>query len=71
MHRSEYERSLSVFTFGIGALCFETGPYLPKNIEDRLVLVGMMKRILGWYEAMQHKAMNNIFGKGPGNDARD
>jgi len=26
---------------------------------------------LGCYETVQHKTMNNIFGKRPGNDARD
>ena len=31
----------------------------------------MMKRMLGWYETMQHKTMNNIFGKRPRNEARD
>jgi len=28
-----------------------------------------MKRMLGWYETMQHKAMNDVFGKGPRDDA--
>ena len=47
----------------------ETNPYLPKNCEDRAVGVGMMLPMLGRCDAMQHKAMNDIFGEGPCNDA--
>ena len=41
----------------------ETNPDLPKDCDDRLVGVGMMQPVLGWREAMQHKAVNKIFGK--------
>jgi hypothetical protein len=47
----------------------ETNPYLPKNCENRAVGVGMMLPMFGRCEAMQHKAMNDIFGEGPCNDA--
>jgi hypothetical protein len=43
----------------------ETNPDLPKDCEDRLVGVGMMQPVLGWRKAMQHKAVNKIFGKSP------
>ena len=36
----------------------ETAPNLPKNCEDCAIRVGMMKPMLGWYEIVQHKAMN-------------
>jgi hypothetical protein len=29
----------------------------------------MMNPVLSWREIVQHKAMNEIFGKGPRNDA--
>ena len=41
----------------------ETNPDLPKESEDRLVGVGMMQPVLGWRKAMQHKAVNKIFGR--------
>src|SRR5258708_36164116 len=47
----------------------EANPYLPKNCEDRVVRIGVMQPMFGWCETMQHKAMNDIFGKGPCNDA--
>lgn len=49
----------------------ETNPYLPKDCEDRLVGVGMMQPMLGRREAMQHKAMNKIFGKSPSHHPTD
>lgn len=46
----------------------ETNPYLPKNCEDRVVGIGMMEPMFVWCEAMQHKAMHEIFRKGQRND---
>ena len=46
----------------------ETNPYLPKNCEDRAVGVGMMLPMFSRCEAMQHKAMHDIFRKGQRND---
>jgi hypothetical protein len=47
----------------------ETNPYLPKNCEDRAAGVGVILPMFGRCETMQHKAKNDIFGKGPCNDA--
>src|SRR5258708_19444018 len=47
----------------------ETNPYLPKNCEDRVVGISVMQPMFGRCEAMQHKAMNDIFRKGPCTDA--
>src|SRR6266550_975277 len=47
----------------------ETSPYLPKNREDCPIGVGMVSPMLSWREIVQHKTMNDVFGKGPRNDA--
>ena len=47
----------------------ETNPYLPENCEDRSIRICVVQRMFSWREMVQHKAVNDIFGKGPRNDA--
>ena len=49
----------------------ETSPYLPKNCEYRLIGISMMHSMSRWNEIVQHKPMNDIFDKGPYDDAPD
>jgi len=49
----------------------ETNPDLPKIVRTASSGLAWCMPMLGWREAVQHKAVNKIFGKSPSNHATD